>query len=517
MPTDIENQTIELLAATVEDEKKNVTYRWLSRSMGYSVNTAKLLMESYLSTVGKGKVHGTYYIARQDPETGNQVISLVSQEDLREAKKDSTVTGYHIYSLEPSPLKDVTILSAANHDASQLQKGKDINIFRVVHNRDVVVSKSNSRPTGLSSSGHSSASSSAVKVTTQAKQPVTVPTPATASTISSPAGSVSTSTASNAKTKPTAKSSMMSFFGKAATAAPKATTTTAPMTTPTPAAAPAKSSTLNFKRKADSLASSINTNRSAQPAEEEEEKDSDEEIDSEEERDRRLAMSSRLDQDQGDVIGHNSHGASGVSALDRNSVKKRQRSARLLAVDDDDNVEDDHPRVAVDGDDEEEESVEAMSKEARIALNKEKEAQRLALENMMLMDDAQTAEVEDEDSPMVDVETLDNSKENSAPVSPSVHAAETTSTPRRRRGHRAVTKRRTSRNARGYMVTEDYVEMESFSEDEVESPKAPAPTPVRAAESTAKGKAEGGVVSGGAKKKAGSGNQTLLNFFKKQN
>lgn len=40
-------------------------------------------MESYLSTLGKGKVHGTYYVARQDPQTGSQTISLVSQEDLQ--------------------------------------------------------------------------------------------------------------------------------------------------------------------------------------------------------------------------------------------------------------------------------------------------------------------------------------------------------------------------------------------------------------------------------------------------
>lgn len=40
------------------------------------------LMQVYLTTIGKGKTHGTYYLARQDPETGNQYISLVSQEDI---------------------------------------------------------------------------------------------------------------------------------------------------------------------------------------------------------------------------------------------------------------------------------------------------------------------------------------------------------------------------------------------------------------------------------------------------
>lgn len=47
----------------------------------FSVFTVRL-MQVYLTTVGKGKVHGTYYLARQDPGTGNQYISLVGQEDI---------------------------------------------------------------------------------------------------------------------------------------------------------------------------------------------------------------------------------------------------------------------------------------------------------------------------------------------------------------------------------------------------------------------------------------------------
>jgi hypothetical protein len=62
------------------------------------------------------------------------------------------------------------------------------------------------------------------------------------------------------------------------------------------------------------------------------------------------------------------------------------------------------------------------------------------------------------------------------------------------------------------LVTEDYVVVESFSEDD--TPPAPAPRIEKAA-AVGKGKTEGGSV-GGAKKKAGSGNQTLLNFFQKK-
>lgn len=61
------------------------------------------------------------------------------------------------------------------------------------------------------------------------------------------------------------------------------------------------------------------------------------------------------------------------------------------------------------------------------------------------------------------------------------------------------------------VVTEDYTVTESFSEDDE---PAPAPAPVRSerAAQPVKGKIEVGSIG---KKKAGSGNQSLLNFFAK--
>ncbi|KAG0304903.1 hypothetical protein BGZ98_004837, partial [Dissophora globulifera] len=428
------------------------------------------------------------------PKTLHQVVSLVSQERLSEIKQDPTVVGYHIYSLEPSQLKDIAILSAANLDATRLQQGKDINIYRTVQNKHVVVSKSNNRPTGsVATSG--TASTLAGKPMLAAKQPPAI-SPAPAAVASTPSVTTPPAAGTNSKTKSTAKPSMLGFFGKPTAAAPKPAAATPTLSTTT--APSAQSSKLNFKRKAESISQTKVDDRA--------EEDSDDAVDSEEERDRRLAMSSRLDQDQGDVVGSGRN--------DKGSLKKRQRSSRILVTDDDDDDDDDVAEA------EDDESVETMSKEARIALNKEKEAQRLALENMMLMDDNHATEVEDEDSKMIDIEEVESDKQTSAGHAGVAATTTTTngdSVPRRRRGHRAVTKQRTTRNARGYMVTEDYVEMESFSEDEVEPVKMPVAAPAAPAPS-AKPLAEpaaGSAGTGPKKKAGGKGNQSLLNFFKK--
>ncbi|KAF9933307.1 hypothetical protein FBU30_005891 [Linnemannia zychae] len=490
-----------------EDEEEDITYKWLSRSLGISVNSSKELMQAYLTTVGKGKAHGTYYLARLDPESGNQYISLVSQENL----DGTAIVKKIMIDLEPSPLKDIAVLSAINSEATQLQKGKDINLYRVVKNQNVVISASKSRPTSTATAPSTSSSSVFTKPKPGAKldsKPSISITSSSTTTISTAISSTPSSDTPKTGVKAGAtKGSMMNFFGKAS-----ASPATAKTSAPTPNKSAAKpSSTLNFKpvsssqqkRKADLMdsASTVDSPRITRSNEESEE----DEVDSEEERDRRLALSSRLDIDQDDV----DEDSRGNRKLDVDSIKKKQRSARLLVADEDE--------------DEDDEPTEAMSKEARAALNKEKETQRLALENMMLMDDTTTRtsgaeELEDEDSMMVDVEALDQvetpSSDNAEKtiITETVNASGTIT--RRRRGVRAVTKRRTFRNERGYMVTEDIVEMEPFSEDEIV--EKPVPAPARAEKpvvvDAGSKKSE---TSGGPKKKSG-GNQSLLNFFSKK-
>ncbi|KAG0363893.1 hypothetical protein BG005_003713 [Podila minutissima] len=515
----LESETMDLLASTVEDEKKTVTYRWLSRSMGYSVNVAKQFMEVYLTTAGHNKVHATYYLSRLDPSTGNKTILLVNQEDLKAATKDTSIVSHHIYSLEPSPLKDRSLLSVSNAEATQMQKGKDINVYRIVLNRGVTISKSTNRGSAAALAAPKPNSAFAAKPTAPAAKPaapVVSPSPSSAApapVADTPASAPSTAAAS--KSKVPAKNSMMSFFGKAGATkpAPSATNTSKPASAATKSSVTTNSNnpSLAQKRKADSMSNNNQLRSTPQVSD-----DDDDEVDSEEERDRRLAMSSRLDQDQGPVT----ESTTASKPVDLAAAKKRQRSAKLLAVDDDDEEEDSHARKDVDED--ENEDVRVLSKEARLALEKEKDAQRLALENMMLMDDHHAVD-EDEDSVMIDVEAVDSVPPPAAPVmvpssvvTSSVSNGNGTIT-RRVRGHRAVTKKKTSVNERGYMVTESIVVMEPFSEDEIiEETPAPTPAAITSASAARTEPALKGATGGPKKKAGGSGNQSLLNFFSKK-
>lgn len=93
----------------------------------------------------------------------------------------------------------------------------------------------------------------------------------------------------------------------------------------------------------------------------------------------------------------------------------------------------------------------------------------------------------------------------------------TTTSNGRRRGRRKVMRKKTTRDADGYLVTKEEPAWESFSEDEVQPPvkKAKPATPaVRSAPAASTGE-KGDKASGTAKKgKVGQGN--IMNFFAKK-
>ncbi|ODQ53955.1 hypothetical protein SAICODRAFT_24725 [Saitoella complicata NRRL Y-17804] len=144
----------DLLSGRIGVDEKIVTYRLLSRELKVHVNTAKqLLFEYYQSCKTSSKsIHATYVITglrqpKADPVVKNEVdqngdtemddaepefqtqtslyeagqlvktICVVPEEKLEAVKeKFSKITGVHIYSLQPAPLKDLSLLTTPSYD-----------------------------------------------------------------------------------------------------------------------------------------------------------------------------------------------------------------------------------------------------------------------------------------------------------------------------------------------------------------------------------------------------------------
>ncbi|OLL25495.1 DNA polymerase delta subunit 3 [Neolecta irregularis DAH-3] len=149
------------LAEWIVSEKRLVTYRLLSRELKCHVNRAKeyrsprsvlnnlqrMLYEYYMVSLEKGnKLHATYIISgfviqklpetlkrsressssplqtqdstvENDQDVRVRTVSLIPEEDLDKSKASfAEISSIHIYSLEPNPLKDLTVLATVSQD-----------------------------------------------------------------------------------------------------------------------------------------------------------------------------------------------------------------------------------------------------------------------------------------------------------------------------------------------------------------------------------------------------------------
>lgn len=146
------------LTAWILTENKIVTYKLLSRLLRIKVNLAKQFMAEWHTD--NPNVHATYVlcgtnftnssserqvpsqvssenqlrtseVVRSTPQTTrSRVIRLVSQDELEKVRSGfQEVTSCHVYSLEPSRLKDISIVSSIAHDVKTAMIGQSTRIM----------------------------------------------------------------------------------------------------------------------------------------------------------------------------------------------------------------------------------------------------------------------------------------------------------------------------------------------------------------------------------------------------
>ncbi|KAI8580670.1 hypothetical protein K450DRAFT_236702 [Umbelopsis ramanniana AG] len=257
-------QHLNYLEVALTQENTPVTYRTLSRKANINVTAAKKLLYQFVSTT-KHNVSATYCVSGEGLTSipGNeptQTIRLVDAEDLEEARKQfKYITGVHIYSVQPSKLKDHSVLVTASSDLPTYSLA-DLPRLGVI--RDNSITTSESRPAAPPPSSYPKAAA--------ANKPASVPTQAAKPT----ASKVQTKAQTNQEKANQNKSeqrNVASLFSAAAAKKVKSVAKPKPIAQPAPVTESAPAKSKNVKK--------------IQSDSEEEEDD--------EEMDRRLAASSR--------------------------------------------------------------------------------------------------------------------------------------------------------------------------------------------------------------------------------
>ncbi|PWN49300.1 hypothetical protein IE53DRAFT_411724 [Violaceomyces palustris] len=138
------------LASWVQQNKKLITYRLMSRERRIHVNQAKKAMQSFYDSfsssqqrphatfiligtmAGRGTESSTLRSSQPNPSLvapdamETKSLLLVSEEKLQAARQRfSNITSCHIYSLQAGPLKDVSLLTSVEHDLHKVGKYVD--------------------------------------------------------------------------------------------------------------------------------------------------------------------------------------------------------------------------------------------------------------------------------------------------------------------------------------------------------------------------------------------------------
>ncbi|KAI9287327.1 DNA polymerase subunit Cdc27 [Umbelopsis sp. AD052] len=257
-------QHLDYLEVALTQENTPVTYRTLSRKANINVTAAKKLLYQFVSTT-KHNVSATYCISGEGLTSipGNeptQTIRLVDAEDLEEARKQfKYISGVHIYSVQPSKLKDHSVLVTASSDLPTYSLA-DLPRLGII--RDTSITTSESRQAAPPPSSHPKAA--AASKPPSAPTPVSKPIPAKQQTKAQ-------ANQEKANQKKSEQRNVASLFSAAAAKKDKPVAKPKPIAQPAPVSESAPSKSRNVKK--------------IQSDSEEEEDD--------EEMDRRLAASSR--------------------------------------------------------------------------------------------------------------------------------------------------------------------------------------------------------------------------------
>ncbi|KAK6638388.1 hypothetical protein RUM44_008817 [Polyplax serrata] len=120
------NSYLETLEGFVIDEDKIVTYKYLSKSIGVHVNTAKQLLHKYFTQQRNKSIFpicATYLLAGR-LQDGSLRVTIVNAADKEsEASKFTEITSEHIYSVQKGiSLKDIKVLCGIGKEVNQIKK-----------------------------------------------------------------------------------------------------------------------------------------------------------------------------------------------------------------------------------------------------------------------------------------------------------------------------------------------------------------------------------------------------------
>ncbi|KAI9104522.1 DNA polymerase subunit Cdc27 [Phlyctochytrium arcticum] len=187
---------ITVLKTALQQEKRVVTYKWVSRKLSVDVNSAKQILYQYYATEKSEPIFATYYIQGRLGDGRDVLCQVVDEERLEEAKKQYKSCSVHVYSLQPCKPKDENTLFAVDFEVAQNDTFESMKACRLVRHGSVALLELKARKQALAASKSTSAATSNAPALSTSNKPISDPS---APREKSPATTKSTTSTPNSK------------------------------------------------------------------------------------------------------------------------------------------------------------------------------------------------------------------------------------------------------------------------------------------------------------------------------
>src|SRR6266496_1245406 len=122
---------LEIVEQLVLQERKIVTYGWLSRYLKIHANKAKQLLYEFIAEYKSSKensVHAIYCICGLTADNKQHTVTLVTQEKLEAARKGFTrLTSLHVYSVQPVCPTEAELIKAGREPIEKVNSETALN------------------------------------------------------------------------------------------------------------------------------------------------------------------------------------------------------------------------------------------------------------------------------------------------------------------------------------------------------------------------------------------------------
>ncbi|CAJ0756739.1 11259_t:CDS:2 [Entrophospora sp. SA101] len=138
----ISTDQLETIHKLIFQEKRTITYKWLSRHLGLSTNQAKMILSEFITTsnVSGNSIRIIYCLCGRIKDNEQQSVMLILQDELEATKKlFDELTSIHVYSIGINCTQDASALIHVYDNLKETSNSVTLDVKKEIKQEEIKV------------------------------------------------------------------------------------------------------------------------------------------------------------------------------------------------------------------------------------------------------------------------------------------------------------------------------------------------------------------------------------------